>query len=52
MQDIIVAQFWQRVKMKIVILIHQIIWEKFAYGELFMMVMIEYIFMLKMVNKM
>ena len=29
--------------MKIVILIYQIIQEKFAYGELFMLVMIEYI---------
>ena len=38
--------------MKIVILNHQIIQEKFAYGELFMLVMIGYIFMLKMVNKM
>ena len=31
--------------MKIVILIYQIIQEKFAYGELFMLVMIGYIFM-------
>ena len=38
--------------MKIVIIIHQIIQEKFAYGELFMLVMIGYIFMFKMVNKM
>ena len=37
--------------MKIVILIYQIIQEKFAYGELFMLVMIGYIFMLKMVKK-
>ena len=36
----------------IVILIHQIIQEKFAYGELFMLVMIGYKFMFKMVNKM
>ena len=35
--------------MKIVILICQIIQEKFAYGELFMLVMIGYIFMFKMV---
>ena len=33
--------------MKIVILIYQNIQEKFAYGELFMLVMIGYIFMLK-----
>ena len=38
--------------MKIVILICQIIQEKFAYGELFMLVMIGYIFMFKMVKKM
>ena len=38
--------------MKIVILIYQIIQEKFAYGELFMLVMIGYIFMFKMVKKM
>ena len=38
--------------MKIVILIYQIIQEKFAYGELFMLVMIAYIFMFKMVKKM
>ena len=38
--------------MKIVILISQIIQEKFVYGELFMMVMIGYIFMFKMVKKM
>ena len=37
--------------MKIVILIYQIIQEKFAYGELFMLVMIGFIFMLKMVKK-
>ena len=37
--------------MKIVILIYQIIQEKFAYGELFMLVMIGYIFMFKMVKK-
>ena len=37
--------------MKIVILIYQIIKEKFAYGELFMLVMIGYIFMFKMVKK-
>ena len=36
--------------MKIVILIYQIIQEKFAYGELFMLVMIGYIFMFKMQN--
>ena len=36
---------------KIVILIYQIIQEKFAYGELFMLVMIGYIFMFKMVKK-
>ena len=38
--------------MKIVILIYQIIQEKFAYGELFMLVMIGYIFKFKMVKKM
>ena len=38
--------------MKKVILIYQIIQEKFAYGELFMLVMIGYIFMFKMVKKM
>ena len=38
--------------MKIVILIHQIIQEKFAYGEFFMLVMIGYIFMFRMVKKM
>ena len=40
--------------MKIVILIHQIIvQEKFTYGELFMLVMIGYIFfMFKMMKKM
>ena len=38
--------------MKIVILTYQIIQEKFAYGELFMLVMIGYIFMFKMVKKM
>ena len=38
--------------MKIVILYYQIIQEKFACGELFMLVMIGYIFMFKMVKKM
>ena len=38
--------------MKLGILIYQIIQEKFAYGELFMLVMIGYIFMFKMVKKM
>ena len=38
--------------MKKVILIYQIIQEKFAYGELFMLVMMGYIFMFKMVKKM
>ena len=38
--------------MEIVILIYQIIQEKFAYGELFMLVMIGYIFMFRMVKKM
>ena len=38
--------------MKIVILIHQIIQEKFAYSEFFIMVMIGYIFMLRIVKKM
>ena len=37
--------------MKKVILISQIIQEKFADGELFMLVMIGYIFMFKMVKK-
>ena len=37
--------------MKIVILIDQIIQEKFAYGELLMLIMIGYIFMFKMVKK-
>ena len=37
--------------MKIVILIYQIIQGKFAYGELFMLVMIGYISMFKMVKK-
>ena len=37
--------------MKKVILIYQIIQEKFAYGELFILVMIGYIFMFKMVKK-
>ena len=35
-----------------IILIYQIIQEKSAYGELFMLVMIGYIFMFKMVKKM
>ena len=38
--------------MKIVILIYQIIQEKFAYGELIMLAMKGYIFMFKMVKKM
>ena len=38
--------------MKIVILIYQIIQEKFAYSELFKLVMIGHIFMFKMVKKM
>ena len=38
--------------MKIVILIYQIVQEKFDYGELFMLVMRGYIFMFKMVKKM
>ena len=38
--------------MKIVILVYQIIQEKFAYGKLFMLVMIGYIFIIKMVKKM
>ena len=38
--------------MKIVILIYQMIQEKIAYGELFMLVMIGYIHMFKMVKKM
>ena len=37
--------------MKIVILIYQIIQEKFAYGELFMLVMIGYILLFIMVKK-
>ena len=37
--------------MKKVILIYQIIQEKFSNGELYMLVMIEYIFMLKLVKK-
>ena len=37
--------------MKKIILIYQIIQEKSAYGELFMLVMIGYIFMFKMVKK-
>ena len=37
--------------MKIVILLYQIIQEKFAYGELFMLVMVGYIFMFKQVKK-
>ena len=36
--------------LKIVILIYQIVHEKFAYRELFMLVMIGYIFMFKMVK--
>ena len=38
--------------LKIVILINQIIQEKFAYCELFMLVMIGYIFKFEMVKKM
>ena len=38
--------------MKIGILIHQIIQEKFVYGEFFMLVMIGYIFIFRMVKKM
>ena len=38
--------------MKIVILIYQIIQEKFAYGEIFILVMIGYIFVFKMEKKM
>ena len=38
--------------MKKIILIYQIIQEKFAYGELFMLVMIGYTFMFKMVKRM
>ena len=38
--------------MKIVILIYQIIQEKFTYSELFILVMMGYIFMFKMVKKM
>ena len=37
--------------MKIVVLFYRIIQEKFAYGELSMLVMIGYIFMFKMVKK-
>ena len=37
--------------MKIVILIHQIIQKKFAYGEFFNLVMTGYIFMFRMVKK-
>ena len=37
---------------KIVILIYQIIQEKFGYDELFILVMIRYIFMFTMVKKM
>ena len=37
--------------MKVIILIYQIIQEKFAYGKIFMLVMLEYIFMFKMVKK-
>ena len=37
--------------MKTVILFYQILQEKFAYGELFMLVMIGYIFKFKMVKK-
>ena len=37
--------------MKIFILIYQIIQEKFAYGESYMLVMIGYIFIIKMVKK-
>ena len=44
--------FFELKMMKIVILIYQIIQEKFAYGELFMLVMIGHIFMFKMVKKM
>ena len=40
--------FFELKIMKIVILTYQIIQEKFAYGELFMLVMIGYIFMFKM----
>ena len=36
----------------LVILIHQIIQAKFAYGEFFMLVMMGYIFMFRMVQKM
>ena len=43
--------FFELKIMKIVILIHQIIQEKFAYGEVFMLVMIGYIYMFKMVKK-
>ena len=44
--------FCELIIMKIVILIYQIIQEKFAYGESFMLVMIGYIFMFEMVKKM
>ena len=44
--------FCELKNMKIVILIYQIIQEKFAYGKLFMLVMIGYIFIIKMVKKM
>ena len=37
--------------MKIVILIYQIIQEKFAYDELFVLIIMGYIFMFKMVKK-
>ena len=37
--------------LKIIILIYQIIQEKFANGELYILVMIGYIFMFKMVKK-
>ena len=38
--------------MKIVILIYQIIQEKFSYGELFMLEMIGFIFMFKLAKNM
>ena len=44
--------FCEQKIMKIVILIYQIIQEKIANGELFMLVMIEYIFMFRIVKKM
>ena len=44
--------FCELKSMKIVILIYQIIQEKFAYGDFFMLVMIENIFMFRMVKKM